>query len=111
MSRNKLLLEVVQDMQALGNSLQVLAEALMAGEQSEEIIKEDDLPFDTSDMKASKPQVTLEEVRSVLARQSQAGFTAQVQSIIQRFDAKKLSDVQPQFYEEIMLLAEELSND
>lgn len=111
MSRNKLLLEVVQDMQALGNSLQVLAEALMAGEQSEEIIKEDDLPFDTSDMETSKSQVTLEEVRSVLARQSQAGFTAQVQSIIQRFNAKKLSDVQPQYYEEIMLLAEELTND
>ena len=111
MSRTKLLLEVVQDIQALGNSLQVLAEALMVGEHPEEIIKEDDLPFDTSDMKATKPQVTLEEVRSVLARQSQAGFTSQVQSIIQRFDAKKLSDVQPQYYEEIMLLAEELSNE
>ena len=42
MSRTKLLLEVVQDIQALGNSLQVLAEALMAGEQPEEITKEDD---------------------------------------------------------------------
>ena len=110
MSKTKLLLEVVQDIQALGNSLQVLAEALMAGEP-QVLTKEEEMPLNTSDMETSKSQVTLEEVRSVLARQSQAGFTAQVQSIIQRFNAKKLSDVQPQYYEEIMLLAEELTND
>lgn len=111
MSRTKLLLEVVQNIQALGQSLQELAEALMVGETQEIVTKEDDLPFDDTDIKTVKPKVTLEEVRAVLARQSQAGFTAQVQSIIQRFNAKKLSDVQSQYYEEILLLADELSND
>ncbi len=110
MSRTKLLLEVVQDIQALGNSLQVLAEALIAGEPQVQT-KEEEMPFDTSDMTPTKPTVTLDEVKAVMVKQSQAGFTKQVQSIIHQFDAKKLSDVDPKYYEEMLLLAEELSHD
>lgn len=40
-------------------------------------------------------QVTLEQVRTVLARLSQAGHTAQVRELIQAADANKLSEVAP----------------
>ncbi|SJZ94251.1 hypothetical protein SAMN02745116_01905 [Pilibacter termitis] len=99
MSRTKLLLQVAQDVQALGASLQELCLAMQSEKPK---VKEE---------KTTKQSVTLEEVRGVLARKSQEGFTAQIKSIIQRFDAEKLSDVNPQDYEEIMLLAEELSHD
>ena len=40
-------------------------------------------------------QVTLEQVRTVLARLSQAGHTAQVRELIQAAGANKLSEVAP----------------
>lgn len=56
MSRTKLLLEVVQDIQALGNSLQVLAEALMAGEPQVQT-KEEEMPFDTSNIAINRARL------------------------------------------------------
>lgn len=91
MSQTKLLLEVVQDIQALGNSLQALSEALLAGETEQVAVKDDSTPSQPTDVATLQTVVTLEAVRAVLAKQSQAGFTAQVQDIIQRFKVKKLS--------------------
>ena len=109
MSRIKLLLQVTEDVQNLAESLRELANAMRSGESEQSAKKEESIP--EKPIEKSKSKVTLEEVRAVLARKSQAGFTTQVQSIIQQFDAKKLSEVMPEYYEEIMLLAEELSND
>ncbi|MFW9254294.1 hypothetical protein ACOI9A_09900 [Corynebacterium amycolatum] len=43
-------------------------------------------------------QVTLEQVRTVLARLSQAGHTAQVRELIQAAGANKLSEIDPAKY-------------
>ena len=113
MNKTKLLLDVVNDVKALGASLEVLADAFVANEESASVAgkpKESVQP-QPADSKMPRQKVTLEDVRAVLARKSQAGFTAQIQSIIQRFDAKKLSDVAPEHYEEILLSAEELSHE
>ena len=112
MSKTKLLLDVVEDIRSLGDSLQALADAFDTSETvtaAEESKQSEQLPFDDSEIK--KPKVTLEEVRAVLAKKSQAGFTAQIQLIIKRFDARKLSEVASEHYEEILLLAEELSHE
>ncbi len=109
MSRIKLLLQVTEDVQALADSLRELVNGMKSGEPEQSAKKEESIP--EKPIEQPKLKVTLEEVRAVLARKSQAGFTAQVQSIIQQFDAKKLSEVKPEYYEEIVLLAEELSND
>ena len=113
MSKTKLLLDVVEDIRSLGDSLQALAESFGVADETVVVTNDpkqsEQLPFDDSEIK--KPKVTLEDVRAVLARKSQAGFTAQIQSIIRRFDASKLSEVATEHYEEILLLAEELSHD
>lgn len=111
MSRTKLLLDVIQDLHVLGISLQALADALMEVESQNVIPNEKEQSDTTPEIKQKKSEITLQEVRAVLVRQSQAGYTEQIRSILTRFDAKKLSEVQPQYYEEVLLLAEELSND
>lgn len=111
MSQNKLILDVVQNIKNLANSLEVFADGLMEGQGQPVVPEKKKQSVANSEITPVKSEVTLEEVRAILARQSQAGYTEQVRSILTRFDAKKLSEVQPQYYEEILLLAEELSND
>ncbi len=53
-------------------------------------------------------QITLEEVRSVLAVKSKDGFTEQIKEIINGFGADKLSDVEPSNYEDLLKEAEKL---
>ena len=95
MSKTKLLLDVVEDIRSLGDSLQALAESFGVADETVVVTNDpkqsEQLPFDDSEIK--KPKVTLEDVRAVLARKSQAWFMAQIQSIIKRFDASKLSEV------------------
>jgi hypothetical protein len=111
MSKTKLLLDVINDIKSLSNSMQELADVLSDEENIPAIPKAEELSLDTSKTKSSKSKVTLEEVRAVLARKSQDGFTQQIQSIIQGFGAKKLSEVDPKHYEEMINLAEGLKND
>lgn len=47
-------------------------------------------------------QVSLEQVRTVLARLSQAGHTAQVRELIQAAGASKLSEVDPSRYGQLL---------
>lgn len=55
-------------------------------------------------------QVTLEEVRTVLARLSQAGHTAQVRELIQAAGANKLSEVDPSKYGQLLEEAEAIAD-
>ena len=54
------------------------------------------------------PQVTLEEVRAVLAEKSAAGHTAEVRKLLQEFGADKLSAVKPEDYAALKSKAEVL---
>ena len=56
----------------------------------------------------SLPQVTLEQVRAVLAAKSQAGKTEEVRILINGYGVTKLRDVNPQSYAELLNKAEEL---
>lgn len=60
---------------------------------------------------APEPEpVTLEQVRSVLARLSQAGHTAQVCELIQKAGANKLSEVDPAKFGRLLEQAEAIAN-
>ena len=61
--------------------------------------------------KESAPAPTLEDVRRVLAQKSVEGLTDAVRSLIADFGAKKLSDVPPEQYGELLKKAEALGND
>lgn len=91
MSRIKILKDVVDDLQALANSLGTLATAIESGEQQEPVSAEPEAPA-----------LTLSDVRAVLARKSQAGFTKEIKALIGKYGAEKLSDVNPDRYEALL---------
>lgn len=54
--------------------------------------------------------MTLEQVRMVLARLSQAGHTAQVRELIQAASANKLSETDPYKYGQLLKQAEAITD-
>ena len=54
------------------------------------------------------PQVTIEQVRAVLAGKSQEGKTRQVKALLLKYDAGKLSGVKPEDYPALLKEAEAL---
>lgn len=108
MSKIKLLLDVVSDMRSLADSIQAVAAEVMAGNEPVET-KEP-----TTTIKEPEPtekRITLEEVRAKLAEKSQAGLTAQVREIIQKYGGSKLSEVDPKHYADMLKDAEVLGNE
>lgn len=104
MSKIKLLLEVVNDMRSLADSIQAVCDVMA---ESDSAPKE--VPA-TKTETANEPDIPLEKVRMVLAEKSQIGFTAEVRGLIQKYGADKLSAVDKAYYADILKDAEELGN-
>ena len=105
MSRIKLLLDVVEDMRSLADSLQAVADAIARGDT--EAPAE---PAPPAAVKAdSDPAVSLEEVRAFLGQKSREGYTDAVRGLLQQFSATRLSEVDPKDYAALMKAAEELA--
>ena len=76
MSRTKLLLDVIQDMRSLADSLQAVAEAIGRNEPGDKAPAPDPAPVPAPAPQAPPPKaITLEEVRAVLAEKSHDGFS------------------------------------
>lgn len=58
----------------------------------------------------AEKELTLEEVRAVLADKSRAGFTTQVKELLKKHGADKLSAVDPSEYKALIADAEVLGN-
>lgn len=58
----------------------------------------------------AKPQLTLEQVRAVLADKARMGFTAEIRSLLQKYGAAKLSGIDPIHYETLVAEAEVLGD-
>jgi hypothetical protein len=58
----------------------------------------------------AEPILTLEAVRAVLADKSRAGYTAQIRSLLQKYDADKLSGIDPANYKALLADVEGLDN-
>ncbi len=93
MSRIKLLKDVADDMNQLAESIAVLAKAIAS---------------DKEEVEEPVPQLTLSDVRGVLAKKSQAGLTKGIKALIQKYGAERLSDVKPEDYEALLKDVEEL---
>ena len=115
MSRIKLLLDVVSDMRSLVDSIQAVCDALASDEPAEtsqaevpaEVPKES--PKKPEKAKVEKqPEITLEQVRGVLADKSRSGKTAEVRAIIQKYGADRLSGIDPKDYPAVLADAEVL---
>ena len=57
---------------------------------------------------SSAKALALEDVRSVLAQKSVEGHTAEIQALIRKYDADKLSQVDPAHYADLLRDAEVL---
>ena len=55
-----------------------------------------------------EPALTLEEVRTILAKKSRDGFTAQIRELLRKYGANKLSEVDPAKYKALVADAEGL---
>ena len=57
---------------------------------------------------ATQVPVTIEQVRAILVEKSQAGKQPQVKALITKYGAKKLTDIAPERYAELLKEAEVL---
>lgn len=98
MSRIKLLMEIKEDAENLASSIGVLLTAL---ENDEELPKEE---------KAKQEEKTyeIEDVRKILADKSRLGHTAKIRELLVKYGAKKLSEIDPSNYKDLVADVEKL---
>lgn len=58
----------------------------------------------------AESQLTLEQVRAVLADKSRMGFTAEIRALLQKYGASKLSGIDPVHYKALVADAEVLGD-
>lgn len=108
MSKIKLLLDVVEDMRSLADSIQAVAD-VMAGNESS---RPDPAPPVAPPAAPATPEkeISLEEVRAVLVEKSHDGLTAEVRALLLKYGAPKLSGIDPKHYVALMKDAEVLKS-
>lgn len=57
-----------------------------------------------------EPELTLEQVRAVLADKSRKGHTAEIRTLLQKYGAAKLSGIDPVHYKALVANAEVLGD-
>ena len=106
MSQIKLLLNLACDLRALADSIQAVADVMADKETAE--TAQPETPVSVKESEPSAKAITLEQVRAVLADKSQQGFTADVRTLLEKYDAPKLSQIEPASYAALMADAESL---
>ena len=112
MSRIKLLLDVIEDIRSLADSLQAVATALgqSDSENSTEPAPAPEVPPAPAPADPPPKAITLEKVRAVLAEKSHDGYTAEVRGLLQKYGAEKLSGVESKHYAALLKDAEVLGH-
>lgn len=98
MSRIKLLMEIKEDAENLASSIGVLLTAL---ESDEELPKEEKV-------KQEEKTYEIEDVRKILADKSRLGHTAKIRELLEKYGAKKLSEINPSNYKDLVADVEKL---
>ncbi|WP_019117874.1 hypothetical protein [Anaerococcus obesiensis] len=91
-------MEIKEDAENLASSIGVLLTAL---ESDEELPKEE---------KAKQEEKTyeIEDVRKILADKSRLGHTAKIRELLEKYGAKKLSEIDPSNYKDLVADVEKL---
>lgn len=110
MGKFKLLLDVVDDIRHLANSLEELVSVVKYSERAERGEILEDSKVERVE-KVKDVEIFLEDVRGVLAKKSQEGFTDEIRSIIKEYNCEKLSEINPKYYLEILQKANKLGNE
>lgn len=98
MSRIKLLMEIKEDAENLASSIGVLLTALESDEElpREEKVKQEEKTYE------------IEDVRKILADKSRLGHTAKIRELLEKYGAKKLSEIDPSNYKDLVADVEKL---
>ena len=98
MSRIKLLMEIKEDAENLASSIGVLLTALESDEElpREEKVKQEEKTYE------------IEDVRKILADKSRLGHTAKIRELLEKYGAKKLSEIEPSNYKGLVADVEKL---
>ena len=99
MSRIKIVLDLVEDLRKLALSIETLANAMESNEAS---------PGETAVETSNEEPITIEKVRAVLSEKSQSGKQPQVKALITKHGVNKLTDIDPDFYPELLAQAQAL---
>lgn len=114
MSHVKLMLDVIdgvctvaESLQGLAGSLKILVEAFGSDEQLKIAAPVEKADVKTKPKAAPKEESkeklpTLTEVRGILAEKSRSGKTAQVKELLIKHGADKLSDIKPEEYQSLL---------
>ena len=106
MSKVKLLLDVVEDMRSLADSIQSVADSIQGNTAALEEAPAQ--PVDDTPPKPAEPQITIDQVRALLAEKSGEGKTQAVKALLYKYDAGKLSGVKLEDYAALMEEARKL---
>ena len=102
MSKMKLLLDVVDDMRRLADSLQSVADSIVGNTPT------DDQQPAPQPEQPKAPVITIDQVRAVLVEKNSQGKTKEVKALLYKYDAGKLSGVKPEDYPALMEEAKKL---
>ena len=104
MDKEKLAAELTRSLLKTAADLRKLAEDL----QSICVIISDESGKEEPEAEA---EISLEQVRGLLADKSRAGHTAEIREILKSFGADRLSAVDPKDYLKVLKAAEELADE
>ena len=106
MSKTHPLFDIVLNLRALADNFQVLAD-IVADSDSNEAAQPETPASEKVPETKTKP-VSLEQVRAVLADKSQQGLTAEVRTLLEKYGAPKLSQIDPAHFSALLADAETL---
>lgn len=105
-SKTKLLFNLARELRSLADSVQAVADAMADNEPTE--TAQPETPVVAKEAEPTVKTVTLEQVRAALADKSQQGFTAEVRTLLEKYGAPKLSQIDPANYAALIADAESL---
>lgn len=111
MGKVKLLLDVIEDIRSLADSLEAVAEAISRSDPPDTRIEEPKASIPQAVEKAPASAVKAmgkEELRAFLGEKSLAGHKDTIQALIHKYGGQKFSDIDPKHYPALQKDAEGL---
>ena len=102
MSKTKRLLDVVDGLRSLADSLEQVAGCIAGNTAAAQSGSEKRGEPMAATQPASPAPPTIDQVRALLAEKSGAGKTKEVKALLMKYDAGKLSGVKPEDYPALM---------
>ena len=107
--RYQLCLDAVKIIRSLADVFEAIANTY----RDVNVVEAEAMVIEAEEVKelSAEKEVSLEDVRAVLAVKSQNGMTAEVKALITKYGGNKLSDVDPKHYADLIKDAEVLGNE